>query len=151
MQITINNANIEGQGGSITNATITGDATLTAPPVEPGEPPPVDPGYGIDEDTGWLRPSHPILLPPTSNNPDVIFILTFCPNPPPPHWEWIAFMPGSPPERPHPAPTPPPEGEIPTTPGGIKPPPADGGWGYWPGYGWVYYPGPGAPSPKGKR
>jgi hypothetical protein len=31
-------------------------------PVEPGAP--VDPGYGIDVGLGWLRPSHPIVLPP---------------------------------------------------------------------------------------
>jgi hypothetical protein len=145
MQIEINNANITGTGGSITNAKITGDATLVPVPVEPTDP--VDPAYGIDEETGWLRPTHPILLPPTSDNPDVIFMLVFCPNPPPPHWEWIGFLPGSPPERPTPKPPPP---EIPTSPGGVKPPPPNGGWGYWPGYGWVYYPGPGEVSPKRK-
>jgi hypothetical protein len=32
------------------------------PPVEPGAP--VDPGYGIDVGLGWLRPTHPIVLPP---------------------------------------------------------------------------------------
>jgi hypothetical protein len=148
MEITISKAEITGEGGNIHNATITGEATLTPPqPVEPENP--VDPAYGIDEDTGWLRPSHPILLPPTSDNPDVIFMLVFCPNPPPPHWEWIGFLPGTPPERPTPAPTPP---EIPTDGIGIvKPPPADGGWGWYPGYGWVYYPGPGGASPKRKK
>lgn len=30
-------------------------------PTKPGGP--VDPGYGIDENTGWLRPSHPIYYP----------------------------------------------------------------------------------------
>jgi hypothetical protein len=31
-----------------------------------GEPDkPVDPGYGIDLGLGWLRPTHPIVLPPT--------------------------------------------------------------------------------------
>ena len=35
------------------------------PPQLPGTPPgPVDPGYGIDAGLGWLRPSHPIALPP---------------------------------------------------------------------------------------
>jgi hypothetical protein len=127
VQIEITNANINGEGGSITNATITGEATI-APPTDTGE-----------------RPTHPILLPPTSDNPDVFFILTFCPNPPPPHWEWIAFSPGSPPDRP--TPEPPPS----TTPPGEKPPPADGGWGYFPGYGWVYYPGPGGAGPKRRK
>jgi hypothetical protein len=123
--IKIENADIQGEGGSITNATITGDATIQQDPNAP-------------------HPSHPILLPPTSDNPDVFFILSFCANPPPPHWEWIAFMPGSPPERPTPKPPP----EIPTIPSEPKPPPADGGWGWFPGYGWVFYPGPGAPGPK---
>jgi hypothetical protein len=122
MQITISNAVITMDDGTTKNATITGDAELT-------------PDTGTDKP----HPSHPILLPPTSDNPEVIFILSFCPNPPPPHWEWIAFTPGSPPERPTPKPPEPPS----TTPPGIKPPPADGGWGYWPGYGWVYYPAPG--------
>jgi hypothetical protein len=128
MQITINNASITGEGGDIRNATITGDAQLTEPP---------------DSD---LKPTHPILLPPTSDDPNTFFVLTFCPNPPPPHWEWIAFSPGSPPERPTPEPPEPPE--IGTTPPGIKPPPPNGGWGYFPGYGWVYYPGPGGAGPK---
>ena len=129
MQIEINNANISGDGGSIRNATITGDATIKPPA------------------GGDAHPSHPILLPPTSDNPDVFFLLSFCPNPPPPHWEWIAFMPGSPPERPTPKPPPP---EIPTIPSEPKPPPANGGWGWYPGYGWVYYPGPGGAGPKRK-
>jgi len=127
MQIEIKNANITGEGGDIRNATITGDATITPP------------------EGGDAHPSHPILLPPTSDNPDVFFLLSFCPNPPPPHWEWIAFMPGSPPARPTPKPPPP---EIPTIPSEPKPPPANGGWGWFPGYGWVYYPGPGGAGPK---
>jgi hypothetical protein len=145
MQITISNAKLTSEDGTVISGTLTGDATLTPPVTPPGTEEPVDPWYGIDEDTGWLRPSHPILLPPTSDNPDVFFVLTFCPNPPPPHWEWIAFSPGSPPARPRPEPPP---TEPPTTPGGIKPPPPNGGWGYWPGYGWVYYPGPSQPGPK---
>jgi hypothetical protein len=128
VQIEIKNADITGEGGSIHNATITGEATIQ-----------------VDPDA---HPSHPILLPPTSDNPDVFFILSFCPNPPPPHWEWIAFSPGDAPERPHPQPPDPPE--IPTIPSEPKPPPAGGGWGWFPGYGWVYYPGPGAPGPKRK-
>jgi hypothetical protein len=30
----------------------------------PGGDPPVDPGYGIDLGLGYLRPTHPIVLPP---------------------------------------------------------------------------------------
>lgn len=30
----------------------------------PAPTPPVDPGYGIDVGLGWLRPTHPIVLPP---------------------------------------------------------------------------------------
>jgi len=129
MQVEITKANIDGEGGSIHNATITGEAAIKPPP-----------------DSG-ARPSHPILLPPTSDNPEVFFILSFCPNPPPAHWEWIAFTPGDAPERPTPKP---PEPPVETTPPGIKPPPANGGWGYFPGYGWVYYPGPSAPGPKSR-
>lgn len=131
--ITIDNANIEGEGGSITNATITGDATIETPP-----------------DTGE-RPTHPILLPPPlppGSNPDAFWMLCFCPNPPPPHWEFIMFLPGSPPERPHPQP---PEPPIETTPGGDKPPPANGGWGYSSVIGWYYWPGPSGAGPKKAR
>jgi hypothetical protein len=127
--ITITNANISGTGGSITDATITGDAELA-------EPPPVG---------GDVHPEHPILLPPTSDNPDVIWILCYCTSPPPPHWEWIAFTPSEGvPERPHPQP--PPD----TTPGGEKPFPPDGGWGYKEPYGWIYWPGPKGAGPKRK-
>ena len=34
------------------------------PPLVPPTTPPVDPEYGIDEDLGYLRPTHPIVLPP---------------------------------------------------------------------------------------
>jgi hypothetical protein len=130
MQITINNANISGTGGSISNATITGDATLDQPPVDPNAP----------------RPTHPILLPPTSDNPNTFYVLCYCTSPPPAHWEWIAFTPGEDvPERPHPEPHPP---EIPTTPGGEKPFPPSGGWGYKEPYGWIYWPGPSGAGPK---
>jgi hypothetical protein len=131
MQITITNAEITSEDGTVTKAKITGDATLT-PPV-PGE--------------GDPHPSHPILLPPETppGGPDSFWMLCFCPNPPPPHWEWISFTPGSPPERPQPVP---PEPPVETTPPGVKPPPSGGGWGFWPGVGWVYYPGPREAGPK---
>jgi hypothetical protein len=32
------------------------------PPTQPGAP--IDPGYGIDVGLGFLRPTHPIVLPP---------------------------------------------------------------------------------------
>jgi hypothetical protein len=70
MQITINNANITGTGGSITNATITGDATIT-PPAEPplviwgpGDPRPTLPIAGWDPGTGTFPPWTPAPQPP---------------------------------------------------------------------------------------
>jgi hypothetical protein len=37
---------------------------VISPMAAPGKPGgPVDPGYGVDEGTGWLRPSHPIFYP----------------------------------------------------------------------------------------
>jgi hypothetical protein len=35
----------------------------------PTLPPPVDPGYGIDLGLGYLRPTHPIVLPPPVTPP----------------------------------------------------------------------------------
>lgn len=125
--IKIENASISGEGGSITNATITGNATLETQPPDSG-------GGGV--------PSHPILLPPADAPPGSFYVLCYCPNPPPPHWEWILFTPGSPPERPHPEP--PPD----TIPGGEKPFPPDGGWGYKEPWGWIYWPGSKGPGPK---
>jgi len=125
--ITINNAKITGADGSVTNATITGDATLKADPNAP-------------------HPSHPILLPPASDNPDVFYVLCYCTSPPPAHWEWIAFMPGEDvPEKPQP--------QLPpsTSPGGEKPFPPSGGWGYKEPYGWIYWPGPSGAGPKKSR
>jgi hypothetical protein len=138
MQITISNANIDGDGGSIHNATIKGDAKLV-----PQSGQPVDPAYGIDVDQGVVRPEHPILLPPTSDNPDVFYVLCYCTSPPPAHWEWIAFIPGEDvPEKPKPQPPPS------TKPPGEKPFPPDGGWGYKAPYGWIYWPGPSGAGPK---
>lgn len=54
----------------------------------------------------------------------------------------IANVPGLPPH-----PDAPPPGEAGEG-GMVKPPPADGGWGYHPDHGWGYFPGPGQPSPK---
>ena len=57
--------------------------------------------------------------------------------------------PGFPPVAGHPLPIPPVD-TIPPPPEGEKPPPADGGWGYWgdPVNSWVYKPGPGQKAPK---
>jgi hypothetical protein len=66
MQITINNASITGEGGSITNATITGDATITQPTEPPlviwgpGDPRPTLPIAGWDPGSGaWPTPPQP--------------------------------------------------------------------------------------------
>ena len=40
------------------------------PPTQPTDP--VDPGYDIDVDTGYVRPEHPIVLPPTPPGKPVI-------------------------------------------------------------------------------
>lgn len=91
-----------------------------------------DPGFSAPP--GWgLHPAHPIVLPPVlPGGPPV----TIWPKPGPlPH-----------PEHPIVLPPPPTEG---LEPGGGKPPPSDGGWGYHPVYGWGYFPGPQEPGPKG--
>jgi hypothetical protein len=57
-------------------------------------------------------------------------------------------LPGYPPVAGHPLPEPPPPFPEPPADGMVKPPPAEGGWGYHPDYGWGYFPGPGDPQPK---
>lgn len=133
-QIKITNASIKGTGGSITDATIEGEAEISPPEVPPG--------------TGDEHPAHPILLPPGEAPEGSFWLLCYCPNPPPPHWEWILFTPGSPPERPQPHPPEPPEiGEgLPD-----KPFPPDGGWGYQAPWGWIYWPGPKGAGPKARK
>ena len=66
------------------------------------------------------RPEHPIYYPPG----------IWGPNDPRPGWG---------------LPKPPLE---PPADGAVKPPPDDGGWGYWPEYGWGYFPKAGQPGPK---
>lgn len=134
--ITISNATIRGSGGEISNATITGDAELQTevPPMPPGD----------------FHPAHPILTPPGDAPEGSFWLLVFCPNPPPPHWEWILFTPGSPPERPHPQPPDPPEVEPPD-PEVIKPFPPDGGWGFAKPWGWIYWPGPEGAGPRRRK
>ena len=103
----------------------------------PGAPgAPVDPGYGYPEkpvDPGYGIPGPPYPRPPSDAHP-----------------EHPIYMPGPHPEHPIVIPEPPtqpPEGGGPEGP--VKPPPADGGWGYWHPYGWAYVPGSGQAGPKG--
>ena len=73
------------------------------------------------------HPEHPIVYPPGPVDPGY----------------------GIPIEHPeHPIVIPPPPSEPPLEPGGGKPPPAEGGWGWFPPYGWGYFPGPGEAGPK---
>lgn len=138
--IVITEAEIKGTGGSITGATITGNAQITG--TGDGKPPGMPPGIWPNPPEGQAPiPGHPILLPPPSEG-DQFWMLIYCTEPPPPHWEWISFTPGDPPERPQPEPPPS------TTPPGIKPFPPDGGWGFAPPWGWIYWPGPEGAGPK---
>jgi hypothetical protein len=119
--ITINNANVTGQGGSITGATITGDISITGlevggGPVFPPEVTPPEPGSPPG------TPTFPIWGPPGMNLPDV---------------------PGYPPVAGHPLPTPPPPtGGNP--PGGMWIP------AWVPGIGWIVIPGFPVPTPSGR-
>lgn len=72
-----------------------------------------------------------------------------------PHPEHPIMLPGMPgwgdPHPEHPIVIPPPPidpPDPPLQPGGIKPPPPGGGWGYHPDYGWGYFPGTGGAGPK---
>lgn len=96
------------------------------PIVLPPEQPPGAPGApGI-----WPggKPEHPIVLPPVE------------PGGPP-----VTIWPGRPE---HPIVLPPAPPIDTTIPGGGKPPPPEGGWGFHPVFGWGYFPGPGQPGPK---
>lgn len=93
--------------------------------------------------TGLSVGGGPIIPPPEDKPPRPP--LGIWPNPPegqaplPSH---PIALPGDPwwPKPPIEPPTPqPPEG---------KPPPAEGGWGWWPPYGWGYFPGTSSPGPK---
>jgi hypothetical protein len=70
----------------------------------------------------------------------------------PPGIEFPPGAPGYPPVAGHPLPPIPPEPPIdtvPVPPGTvIKPPPADGGWGWVAPYGWGFFPGSGGAGPK---
>lgn len=58
-------------------------------------------------------------------------------NPDNPNQPWPPEIPEIPPDTP--------PGTV------VKPPPADGGWGYVHPYGWMYLPKEGEPSPKRRR
>jgi len=113
---------------------------------------PVDPGWGIPEGG---RPAHPIAPPgqppgiwiggpPVAAPP--IYLPPVNPGEPP----LTIWGPGDPrPQPPIHLPGPPPD-VTPSPPDvAVKPPPADGGWGYIgaPGFGWGYFPQGGA-GPK---
>ena len=63
-------------------------------------------------------PEHPIVMPPGGAHPE------------------------------HPIVVPPEPDQPPVPPNDPKPPPADGGWGWFPPYGWGYFPGSGGAGPK---
>jgi hypothetical protein len=70
-----------------------GSGFPTNPIVIPKPPnTPVDPDYGIDENVGFLRPSHPIALPPAAIEGG-FWLAVYIPGV---GWEWISFKPGSP-------------------------------------------------------
>lgn len=87
-------------------------------------PPPVMPGF----------PAFPIVLPPDAFPPGQ------GPSAPGGYPDYIWGAPIIPVQPP----------DIGMTPPGEKPPPDNGGWGYWPPYGWVWKPGSGEPGPKRK-
>jgi hypothetical protein len=147
--------------------TLVGEAYLTGLGVGGGpimpEPPPGYPANPIYTPPG--TPEHPITMPPPGIWPTPpVGIWPTPPGPPgypanpiyPPPGIWPS-PPGAPGYPSHPIYTPPgapshpiapPPTEPPTSPSDPKPPPEDGGWGWWPPYGWVYYPGPSEPGPK---
>lgn len=52
-------------GESVVVAAVDPSLEIGGGPIIPTQPDkPVDPGYGIDLGLGWLRPTHPIVLPP---------------------------------------------------------------------------------------
>lgn len=117
------------EDGTSGNVTIVGMASITGLGVGGG---PIMPPSGA-------HPEHPIVYPPGSlPHPEHPIVLP----PPVPGWPPIDI--GAHPE--HPIVLPPPPTDV--GPGGGKPPPPDGGWGYHPDYGWGYFPGPTQPGPK---
>ena len=82
-------------------------------------------GPVIPPPASGAHPEHPIVLPPTDPvEPTHPIVLPDPPEVSPP--------------------------DPPTDPGMVKPPPAEGGWGWSPQYGWGYFPGTGGAGPKKK-
>lgn len=143
VKITINGVICDMYGRTITGPVkIVGEAMYTelgvgGGPMPPGEP--VDPGYGVPIE----RPEHPIYYPPGIWGP---------PTMPPGYWGG-GMGPGVKPQPhpEHPIVIPPTE-QPPTGPadgnGFVKPPPAEGGWGYHETYGWLYDPPATGAQPK---
>jgi hypothetical protein len=106
-------------------ATMMGEATIVGLSVGGG---PIMPEPGPPDSGPPSVPTHPIWGPPGISLPP---------------------GPGFPPVAGHPLPIPPVD-TIPPPPEGEKPPPADGGWGYWgdPVNSWVFKPAPGQKTPK---
>lgn len=102
-----------------------GEASLTGLEVGGGPimPPPFDPNAP--------RPSHPIAKP---GDP----------------WWGSDLRPSHPIALPGDPWWPKPPIDPPDPPTAVKPPPDDGGWGYFPEYGWGYFPEAGTPGPKKK-
>lgn len=105
---------------TVQNVVLIGEASLTGVGVGGGPiiPPVQPPGGGSPG-----HPAHPIVLPgdPSWGDPHPAHPIVL----PPPN------LPG-----------PPNGGEA------VKPPPEEGGWGYFPSYGWGYFPGSSGPGPK---
>jgi hypothetical protein len=56
-------------GESVVVAAVDPSLEIGGGPMPGGGDQPVDPGYGIDLGLGWLRPTHPIVLPPPVEPP----------------------------------------------------------------------------------
>ena len=88
---------------------------------------------------GDAHPEHPIYYPPYPSHP--IYNPGGPPGSAPPGFWGGGMGPGVKPQPPMPT-------EPPVPPDVVKPPPADGGWGWVPPYGWAYFPKPNEPTPK---
>lgn len=118
VEITISGVMYDKVNRTVQNVVLIGEASLTG--IGVGGGPIIPPGGGIGGSPGV--PTHPIMLP---------------------------GMPGwGDPHPAHPIVIPEPPTEPPNGGDAAKPPPADGGWGYFPEYGWGYFPKPGEAGPK---
>lgn len=137
VEVTINGVMYDKKNRTVQNVVIFGEASLTGlgvgggpiiPPETPGNPP------GIWGGGNEPFPTPPIVIPKPPVPPVGIW-----PNPPEgiaPHPEHPIVLP------PNIVPPDPPDS------GAVKPPPEDGGWGYFPEYGWGYFPKATEPGPK---